>query len=75
MTSKDPLVSIVLPSYNSGGLILGALRSLFKLEYSNYEIIVVDDCSTDGSIEQVEEKLDKNKKLVILNNNINLKVS
>lgn len=41
--------SIIIPSYNSLTTLGECLESIKKLDYDNYEIIVVDDCSTDGS--------------------------
>ena len=48
--SKIPLVSIVIPLYNSQDDILNCLKSISNQDYKNYEIIIVDDGSTDSSI-------------------------
>ncbi len=45
------MVSIVIASYNHIDYIEHTLKSLAKQSYSNIEIIVIDDGSTDGSIE------------------------
>lgn len=47
-----PMVSLVVPAYNEGLVIEAAVRSLFELDYPNYEIIVVDDGSTDDTYEK-----------------------
>jgi len=47
--SALPMVSIIVPAYNEGLVIEGALRHLLQLEYKNYEIIVVDDGSNDDT--------------------------
>ena len=44
-----PRVSIVIPAYNSAGYIRASLQSIQDQTYSDYEVIVVDDCSTDGT--------------------------
>ena len=58
---KEPLVSIIMPSYNTKNYILGSIMSVSKQSYSNWELIIVDDCSTDGSglfISQLIKELD-----------------
>ncbi|MGQ0709779.1 MAG: glycosyltransferase family 2 protein [Rhodoferax sp.] len=50
-----PMVSLVVPAYNEGLVIQAAIRSLFELDYPNYEIIVVDDGSTDDTYEKATE--------------------
>jgi biofilm PGA synthesis N-glycosyltransferase PgaC len=47
-----PPVSIILPAYNEGAVIETALRSLLRLDYPRYEIIVVDDGSTDDTLDK-----------------------
>src|SRR5215210_3581135 len=47
--NRDPLFSVVIPTYNRAGLILKTLNTVFSQTYSHYEIIVVDDCSTDDT--------------------------
>lgn len=45
-----PPVSLIVPAYNEGKVIEGALASLLKLDYPRYEIIVVDDGSSDDTL-------------------------
>lgn len=45
----EPLFSIVIPTYNRADLIMETLKSVFNQTYSHYEIIVVDNCSTDNT--------------------------
>ena len=47
--SKKPLVSIIVPIYNVEKYLHKCIRSLVKQSYNPIEIIMVDDCSTDGS--------------------------
>jgi poly-beta-1,6 N-acetyl-D-glucosamine synthase len=44
-----PLISLVVPAYNEGLVIQPALRNLLTLEYPDYEVIVVDDGSSDDT--------------------------
>lgn len=50
-----PLISLIVPAFNEGPLIQAAMRSLLALDYPNYEIIVVDDGSTDDTYEKAME--------------------
>ena len=47
-----PMVSVVVPVFNEGMVIQPALRALLELDYPNYEIIVVDDGSTDDTYDK-----------------------
>ena len=50
--SSLPMVTLVVPAYNEGVVIQAAIRSLLELDYPNYEIIVIDDGSTDDTYEK-----------------------
>lgn len=48
---RAPLVSIGIPFFNPGPFLVDAVRSVFAQTYSNWELILVDDGSQDGSLE------------------------
>jgi poly-beta-1,6 N-acetyl-D-glucosamine synthase len=52
----NPMVSIIVPCYNEGKVIKDTLKSLANLNYSNYEIVVVDDGSTDDTLEVLAQQ-------------------
>jgi len=45
------MISIVIPTYNASGFMPGLLESIFNQALHNMEVIVVDDCSTDNTVE------------------------
>lgn len=45
----QPLVSVIITTFNRSKLIVGCVDSVLQQDYSNLEVIVVDDCSTDGT--------------------------
>ncbi len=46
-TGKNPLISVIIPTYNRGWIIKEAIVSVLAQDYLNFELIVVDDGSTD----------------------------
>lgn len=49
----EPLVSIIIPCYNGGNLIADAIESALRQTYAHREVIVVDDGSTDNSLDVI----------------------
>lgn len=49
-----PLVSVIIPNYNHAPYLGQRLESVFNQTYQNYEVIILDDCSTDNSLEVIE---------------------
>ena len=64
---QQHLVSIIIPSFNRWPYICDAIDSVIGQTYQNLECIVVDDASTDGSPEKIENKYRHNPKISIKN--------
>jgi glycosyltransferase involved in cell wall biosynthesis len=71
--NKEPLVSIIITSYNRGNFIDKAIQSALSQDYSNIEIIVSDNCSTDNTPSVlVKYKEDKRVKYHVNDTNIGM---
>ena len=62
---KLPMISFIVTSFNYEKYILKTLDSIKNQTYTNFEIIVVDDCSSDKSCEVVENFIAENQNLKI----------
>jgi len=58
-----PAVDIVLPMYNEEKVVVSTITNLLEIKYSNFSIIVVDDGSTDGSFEIVQQHFGSHPKV------------
>ena len=58
-SNLNPLVSIIILNYNAGNLLLNCVDSVFKSTYPNFEVLVVDNISTDNSHAVCKKKFEK----------------
>ena len=56
MSAQDPIVSVVIPTFNRAQVICRAIQSVIDQSFENYEIIVVDDGSTDNTADILKRK-------------------
>jgi glycosyltransferase involved in cell wall biosynthesis len=60
---NKPLVSVVIPTYNRINLLLRAIDSVKEQSYENWELIIIDDISNDGTKEKMEEMQSQDKRI------------
>ena len=64
---QDDLVSVIMPSYNRADIIEDAIASVLRQSYCNFELIIVDDFSTDHTSEIVKKYADDKRVRYIMN--------
>lgn len=72
MKFNKHLISIITPVHNCEKFIAQTIISVQKQTLSNWEMILIDDCSNDNSIKIIEEYLKLDKRIILLKNNENL---
>lgn len=70
----QPVVSIVLPCYNGAGFLAHSLDSVLAQTFTDWELILVNDCSKDNSLEIMKQYAAKDSRIRIINNEHNLKL-
>ena len=70
---KNPLVSVIIPTFNRAELLSRSIRSVLNQSYTSLECIVVDDASTDKSKEVIDKFTDK--RLVYIKHKVNKNAS
>lgn len=68
-------VSIVMPSYNSAKFIEKSIDSVVNQTYKNWELLVIDDCSPDSSLELVKKYTQIDSRIRLITNEKNLGVA
>lgn len=61
-----PLVSIMIPAHNEEDVISNTVENILKLDYPNFEIIVIDDRSSDNTANKINELANKYEKVIAL---------
>jgi glycosyltransferase involved in cell wall biosynthesis len=65
INKKQPTVSVIMPVYNAQDFLVESLDSIFDQTYKDFELIIVDDASTDNSWRIIQEYKKKHPKKII----------
>lgn len=64
-------VSIIVPNYNCENFLEDTIQSVLNQTYKNWELLIVDDCSTDKSVEVIKQYADKDERIKLYINERN----
>lgn len=64
---NDKTILVIMPVYNTAKFLQGAVESVLQQTYQNFKLVIVNDCSTDNSLEVLKQYQDHPKVSVISN--------
>ena len=71
---REPTISIVLPVWNGERYLAEAIESILGQTFTDFELIIVNDCSTDGSLALAQQYASTDSRVIIVDNPQNLKL-
>ena len=66
---KKPLVSVIMPAYNGEKYIGAAIESILNQTYDNFELVIIEDKSTDNTLKVIQEYNDSRISLFLNSSN------
>ena len=66
VVAKQPPITVVMPNYNGRSFVEQAIDSVLCQTYPNFELLVVDDCSTDDSLQLIQQKAQCDNRIRII---------
>jgi glycosyltransferase involved in cell wall biosynthesis len=73
--NKNPLVSVLMPAYNAEKYIGEAIESILNQTFKDFEFIIVNDGSKDNTLKIIEKYKNRDSRIILINNSVNLKIS
>lgn len=73
--NKQPLVSVIMPAYNTEKYIGEAIESILNQTFKDYEFIILDDVSTDGTWEIIKKYANQDARIIPIRNEKNLYIA
>ncbi|MGK8802556.1 glycosyltransferase family 2 protein [Acinetobacter seifertii] len=74
MKDNQPLITVLMPVYNVEKFVEAAVHSIISQSYRKLQIIIIDDCSTDGTYNKILNLSRLDSRILLLKNNENLKI-
>lgn len=62
----NPFFSIIMPCYNGAKYIADSIQSVIAQTYSDWELLIIDDCSTDDSVDIIKQFISKDSRIKLL---------
>lgn len=72
---SEPLVSIIMGAYNCANVIGRCIDSIIAQTYENWELIVCDDCSTDGTNYVIKCYAERDNRITLIKNKVNSRLA
>ncbi|MBU2971764.1 glycosyltransferase [Pseudoalteromonas sp. C2R02] len=66
------LVSVIMPTYNSSKTLFASVQSVLSQIYTDWELLIVDDCSSDNTWNLIQELADSDSRIKVFQNESNL---
>lgn len=67
----NPLVSVIMPAYNAEKYIIQSIESVLAQSFSDFELIIIDDCSTDNTFDIVSSLAERDSRIKCFKSDIN----
>lgn len=71
LLKSHPLISIVMPAYNSAGTLSQSIQSVISQKYSNWELLLINDASTDATLDISEFFSSTDARIKVMSNKTN----
>jgi glycosyltransferase involved in cell wall biosynthesis len=75
MMNKYPKISVVMPVFNRENFLSDAIKSIINQTFTDFEFIIIDDGSTDQSLQIIENFAKQDERIKVVKNNINLGIA
>jgi glycosyltransferase involved in cell wall biosynthesis len=66
METSSPVISVIIPAYNAGRFIADTLDSVIRQTFKDFEVVIVDDGSTDNTVELVKSWMEKDPRIRLI---------